>query len=255
MKQRSQKIRIVYKNRKLEISYFFRKKRNAEKTVLYLHGMGCSKEDFAQAFAEKSFEKYSLIALDFPGSGKTLYPEDCKLTLKDLEKITQLFLKKIKAKAPFFIIGHSMGGVVGLLLAEKMKKKVLGFVSVEGNMMPQDCFWSRKIAQQSLDEPGAALAEFKRRTFLSRPNAQACFDYSRSLVEYSDHGRLLQRFLGLEAPKVFVFGSKNTKELSYLKKLEKGGSQTVKISKAGHFPFRDNGKEYYEKVGEFLDQN
>ena len=43
------------------------------------------------------------------------------------------------------LIGHSMGGLVALLYSERYKKSVRALVSVEGNLVSDDCFFSRKV--------------------------------------------------------------------------------------------------------------
>ncbi|MBL4672615.1 MAG: alpha/beta hydrolase, partial [Arenicella sp.] len=45
------------------------------------------------------------------------------------------------------LLGHSMGGVVATILAERIPERVTCLVNIEGNMGSKDCFWSRKATQ------------------------------------------------------------------------------------------------------------
>jgi pimeloyl-ACP methyl ester carboxylesterase len=72
---------------------------------------------------------------------------------------------------------------------------------------------------------------------LNRANPRAYFDFSFQTVQYSDSGRLLERFLALPMPVHFVYGSRN-RGLSYLDQLRASHSVT-EIAEADHFPFYD----------------
>lgn len=48
-----------------------------------------------------------------------------------------------------WLLGHSMGGAVAVLAADRRPERVCGLISVEGNLTEQDCFWSRRIAAKT----------------------------------------------------------------------------------------------------------
>jgi pimeloyl-ACP methyl ester carboxylesterase len=80
--------------------------------------------------------------------------------------------------------------------------------------------------------------------------ARAFYDYSYSLVQHSDSSVLLDMFLSLHIPKLFVYGSENSK-LSYIPTLKKK-CETAEISKSHHFPQHDNPTEFYNRISEFI---
>jgi pimeloyl-ACP methyl ester carboxylesterase len=57
-------------------------------------------------------------------------------------------------------------------------------------------------------------------------------------VEYSDNGRLLNRFLSPPVAQHFVHGSKN-RHLSYRPALRDSSCRITEIANAGHFVFYD----------------
>lgn len=72
-----------------------------------------------------------------------------------------------------------------------------------------------------------------------------------SMVQLSDHGDLMDKFLGLPCPK--MFGEEN-RGLSYLGRLEKEGVELAMIEGSGHFPMYSNPVEMYRRITAFLDR-
>lgn len=51
-----------------------------------------------------------------------------------------------------WLLGHSMGGAVAVLAADRRPGRIRGIINVEGNLTEKDTFWSRRIAAKPLDE-------------------------------------------------------------------------------------------------------
>ncbi len=258
-------LEITYRGQPLHIGYFIRPGRR--ETILYLHGLGCSKDDFLGATTADELEAYALAAFDFPGFGHSSYHENMALGIDDLVEITDIFVSRLTLGDLVFV-GHSMGGLVALLYIEKYGEHVKGFISVEGNVASEDCFISREVTQYTRAEFRGAgfrnlrqkLSRLKNRGYQKYVNTlerysspQAIFDYSPSLVAYSDNGNLIQRFTQLEIPKVFIYGSEN-KGLSYIPHLRERGCEVVEVSKSDHFPFYDNPRDYYRAISNFMEK-
>ena len=255
---------ITYREKLFQIEYFFR--RGQKETILYLQGLGCSKNDFSGALNMRKLKDYTLVAFDFPGSGNSPYPPNTTLEIDDLVEITNIVVSKLNLDV-FFIIGHSMGGLVALLYAEKYPSHVKGFINVEGNLASEDCFFSRQLAsyepdaftrdifnklQQKLTlSSNKGINEYSRT--LHYASEKACHDYALPLVEYSDNGNLIHRFIELKIPKLFLYGSEN-QGLSYLPELKDCNCQLIEIPNSGHFPFHDNPQAFYQAISVFLNQ-
>ncbi len=257
------KLKITYHGQKIEIEYSLRHGKKG--TVLYLHGLGCSKSDFLGATEIESLQVYSLIALDFPGHGDTSYQE--KLGMDDLVEIVNLFNEKLNLN-DLILIGHSMGGLVALLLAEKYAKKVKIFINVEGNLKAEDCFFSSQVTEADFGIFEREIFQNFKHKLSSSENigfkkyaklleqhkpTKAFYDYCPSLVRYSNNGQLIDKFLSLKIPKLFVHGSENS-GLSYIPELNKNGCEVAEISDSNHFPHHDNPIEFYDVISNFLNK-
>jgi pimeloyl-ACP methyl ester carboxylesterase len=263
----SHKLDLVYNGHPLQIDYFIRQGQGDANTLVCLHGLGCSKHDFVEALNHTELKAYPLVAFDFPGCGNSPYPEDVTFGMDDLVELTHLVAMTLQLD-DVIIIGHSMGGLVALLYAEKYGEHVKGFINVEGNLASEDCFFSREVVLHSFDyfsktslkELKHRLANSPNRGFqkyaenLERASEKAYFDSSPSLVAYSEHGNLIQRFLALRAPKLFVYGSEN-RALSYLPALKASGCEMAEIPASNHFPFHDNPRAFYHAIAAFLERN
>ena len=254
---------IQYRGIPVQIAYFLRPRQ--EKSVLSLHGLGSSKNDFARALRVNALARYSLAAFDFPGCGNSPYPEDSAFNVDDLVEITHLLVCNLSL-INVILVGHSMGGLVSLLYAERYSKFVKALVNVEGNLAPRDCFFSRvvtgygpdgfteeafhKFRQQLAQSDKPGVREYAG-TLSKSANRKAYADYSRSLVQYCDNVDLLDKFITLAIPKLFIYGSEN-RQLPYLSEIEKGGCPLKEVPGSGHFPAYDNPQSYYAIIADFI---
>ena len=256
-------LEIIYQQQSFQIEYFVRP--GKEKTILFIHGLGCSKNDFSAALNIDELQEHTIAAFDFPGCGNSSYPEHLSLGMDDLVEITKLIVEKLSLER-FVVLGHSMGGLVALLYCLKYKEQVIGFINVEGNLASEDCFLSRKILQLSFTEfLETALPELKEKlsqsenigfrkyleTLEKYSSPKAYYDFCPSLVDYSDNGNLIQQFINLKIPKIFIYGSENS-SLSYIPLLKNEGCETTEIANSGHALFYDNPKGFYKAVSIFL---
>lgn len=72
-----------------------------------------------------------------------------------------------------------------------------------------------------------------------------------SMVDLSDHGDLLQRFLALPFPRMFVYGEQN-RALSYLPTLAEGAVELAETAHSGHWPMYSNATEMWSRIAQFV---
>jgi len=232
--------------------------------LVFLHGFGSSKEDYADVVQHEKLADHAVIAFDAPGCGAT--------TCADLDAISIPFLLAVAEQVlaahgidRCHLVGHSMGGLTALLLADRDPARVAGFVNIEGNVAPEDCFLSRQVVTHPHDDADTFLARFTERVGAARFYSARLFAASlphkvragavkpilESIVEVSDGGALLDRFLGLPLPTMFMYGEQNS-ALSYLQAMAESGVELARISHSGHFPMYANAPEMWARISDFV---
>ncbi len=226
--------------------------------LFFLHGLGCSKDSFENAWERSDFKGFSLLAPDLLGFGHSDKPTDFSYSLEDHARVCETVLRTFD-EPRLHIIAHSMGGAVGLLLADNILRQAETFVNVEGNLIGADCgFISRKATSVPYETFAKELfPEFQSRLetkdyqhlFLDGTAPLAFYRSAQSLVEWSDSGRLLKKFKRLKCKKAYFYGQRN----SGIKALDRlGPIKKRSISQSGHFPMNDNPDEFYAALHDFL---
>ena len=232
--------------------------------IVFLHGFGSTKEDYADVVRYAALEEHGILAYDAPGCGQTSCSDLSKISIPFLVDTAKAMLERY-AIDQFHLVGHSMGGLTALMLAHELPKRVLSFVDIEGNVAPEDCFLSRQIVEHADPNPDAFFDRFIARTHASRAYASALYASSlrhkvragavrgifSSMVELSDHGDLMTKFLGLPCPKMFMYGEDNA-DLTYLPSIERNGVRLAEIPNCGHFPMYSNPVRMWSAIADFL---
>jgi len=232
--------------------------------ILFLHGFGSTKEDYADIVRHGEFDGHAFAAYDAPGCGET--------TCADLEKVSIPFLMETAVAVAehlgferFHLVGHSMGGLTALMLSAQLPQRVLSFTDIEGNIAPEDCFLSRQIDQYPSDSATQFFEDFIERALHAPEYASAFYSSSlrhnvradavsgifKSMVHLSDHGDLMRKFLALPFPRMFMYGEQNS-SLSYLRHIEREGVELAEIPACGHFPMYSNPVVMWKAIGDFI---
>lgn len=220
--------------------------------ILFLHGFGSTKEDYADIARYSDFQDYGFLAYDAPGCGASQCGNLDKISIPFLVETARQMLAA-EGIDRFHLVGHSMGGLTALMLADAHPERILSFCNIEGNIAPEDCFLSRQIVEHADPDPDRFLEAFVERARMSPAFSSALFAASlhhkvragavrgifTSMVDLSDNAGLMQRFLGLPCPTMFMYGDQN-ETLSYLEHIEANGVLRAEISKCGHFPMYSN---------------
>ncbi|HPN12080.1 MAG TPA: alpha/beta hydrolase [Spirochaetota bacterium] len=257
MKQR--KITIRYNNGDYNLSIRYRK--NGGELVFFIHGLGCSQNNFNDAWHAEGLSRHSLVSLDLPGFGESSMADNFSCDMNAYAEICSDVLS-LFPEFRVHLVGHSMGGAIGILLTDMIHDRLVSFVNIEGNLIGRDCSASREKASVSFDDfktkqlPALILTtslsvEPGRRMwsqYLKMADKKGLYLSSRSLVRWSDSGLLLKKFKELDCKKVYIYGEANSflNVLTFL-----NGIQTVPISNSGHFPMNDNSEEFYNFLSDF----
>ncbi|MBK3511205.1 alpha/beta fold hydrolase [Pseudomonas sp. MF6747] len=231
--------------------------------IVFLHGFGSTKEDYADIVLHPAFDGHAVVAFDAPGCGESECADLSKICIPFLLETALQVLEHFDVER-FHLVGHSMGGLTALLLAHRFPERVLSFTDIEGNIAPEDCFLSRQIVDFPADDPDAFFSAFIHRTRQAPAYASALYSASlrhrvragavrgifASMVELSDHADLMGKFLGLPCPTMFMYGEQNA-TLSYLPHIQANGVRLAPIAQCGHFPMYSNPAAMWRQIADF----
>jgi len=232
--------------------------------VVFLHGFGSTKEDYLDIACQPAFTGRPFLAYDAPGCGETRCEDLPGISIPFLVTTAQAVLDHAGIRR-FHLVGHSMGGLTALMLAHQEPDRVLSFTDIEGNLAPEDCFLSRQILSHPRDEDGGFLDDMAERARRSCSSSSALFAAGlrhkvrpgavrgifQSMVDLSDRGDLMPKFLALPCPRMFMYGDENS-TLSYLAKLAAGSVELAEIPHSGHWPMYANPVAMWERLAAFV---
>jgi len=234
--------------------------------VVFLHGFGSTKEDYADFARQAPFSGRGFLAYDAPGCGDTQCADLSAVSVPFLVRTAEAVVRRAGIER-FHLVGHSMGGLTALLLADRNPGRVLSLVDIEGNLAPEDCFLSRQIADHPGQDAEKFLDDFADRAGRAGTSSSALYAASvrhkvragavrgifESMVDLSDHGDPMRRVLSLPFPRMFLYGQENA-SLSYLRQLETHGVQLAEIPASGHWPMYANPVAMWERIATFVDR-
>ncbi|WP_120521639.1 alpha/beta fold hydrolase [Arthrobacter celericrescens] len=231
--------------------------------TVFLHGFGSTKEDYADFAVHPAVAGRPFFAYDAPGCGESGCDDLGRISIPFLVD-TALAALDARGIGRFHMVGHSMGGLTALVLADQVPERVASFVDIEGNVAPEDCFLSRQILLHPNDDPEEFFAGFVARNYSAphyssrlyaasvrhKVRAGAVRGIFESMVDLSDNAGLMERFLGMPCPRMFMYGEQN-RTLSYLPHLAARGVELAEIPYSAHWPMYSNPVAMWERIATF----
>jgi len=243
-----------------------------QKSIVFVHGFGASKETFLEAFSHEKFRSFSMLATDLIGFGDSDKPASFSYLMKDqaniLERTIDLF-----GLDRFHLVAHSMGGIIGIEMGEMIPDRLCSFVNVEGNITAEDCTMSkrvaemgeeyftrqgfkklkRSIAQEAKNNQSKPLEDYLKSLVKATP--KSLYKSSVSTVHESNFGDLLTRFVKLPFYKCYIYGENNKGVFPAEDLLRTKGIPLFYVSKSGHSMMKENPKEFYDVVLRIIKQS
>ena len=221
--------------------------------VFYVHGLGESGLSFEGLLAAPELASFHQVAPDMPGYGRSAWPEHAPSIDETVDDLAAFWRRR--GEPPAVVVGHSLGGVLGQLLAERHPDLVLALVDVDGNKAGADAVFSGRAAAESLEAFVATGFERLREAVYRagrRERAQRGYyaslrladprvfhRHSVDLVALSHGEDLARRLAALPMPKYYVAGAPGGASARSLDLLRHAGVPTIAIAPAGHWPFLD----------------
>ncbi|MGW4350501.1 alpha/beta fold hydrolase [Nocardia sp. NPDC004582] len=240
-------------------------RRASDNLIVFMHGLGCSKEAFDDAFERPELDRYSILTFDFPGHGSSVGLPESSYSLEKYAAFAANAIDQVRPKK-LTIVGHSMGGAVAVLLCDgnKFDNRLRALINVEGNLISEDCgIVSRGIAGQTWTEfhSRGHNGFLERLSVDSSPAGKAWYEWSRrchpvalhamsrELVQWSDSGKLIEIYHKI--PNSYYLCGDITNPLSYLAPCLPRDRNLV-VHGSGHFPMIDNADQFYGFIGDIL---
>lgn len=238
--------------------------------VVWLHGLGESSLCFAEISRHPALARFRHRLVDLPGYGRSPWPAEAYRLDEAATAIAEWLAPE---KKPSVLIGHSMGGVLAMLVAERAPTQVRAVVNVDGNLSLGDCSFSGKAAAFALDtfiaqgfdslrdavyEGGAgdALGNAALRGYYASmrfADPRVFHRHALDLVELSTPEDLAVRLARLIPPALYLAGSPDGASPRSKELLAKTVARWQAIEPAGHWPFIDRPDDFAAAVASFLE--
>jgi len=234
-------------------------------TIVPIHGLGGSKDYWQPIHNYPELVQYSILIPDLTGFGDSQpAPKSFKYTMKEQAQAVKALIDAIPIKGDILLIPHSMGGPIGIYLAELLGSRVKGIIYCEGNIDFNDCFGSNLvITNYTFDEYAKTgfnkdLEGMEKRGYppsvvasQAKAGSTTMYRSSEDLVKVSKEDKLASELKVLNVPTVVIYGEKN-KGLWTSEKKMAALFPLVYIPGAGHVMMGDNPDTFYSKVTKFI---
>lgn len=242
----------------------------ARPPLLFVHGLGESGLCFERIVEHPKLACFDCVVVDLPGYGRSAWT-DRVASLEQLADHLAVWVGASFRRCPPVLVGHSMGGVVALLAAERHPDAFRAVVDVDGNKSTEDCAFSGRAAKLSLAEfVGGGfdamiddifeqgLSEAAHRGYyasLRLCDPRAYHAHSLELVGLSEGGKLAKRLAALGRPKIYVAGKPGGACERSLELLREADVPTSVIAPSGHWPFLDQPEAFADVLAAFLERH
>lgn len=122
---------------------------NGEKILLCFHGYSQTSSVFS--FIEKKIENdFTIIAIDFPFHGKTIWNEGLNFTADTLMEIINQIINELSLpKTKMYLLGFSMGGRIALSMMQQIPDKIEKLLLIAPDGMKVN-IWYRFATQNKI---------------------------------------------------------------------------------------------------------
>ena len=222
---------------------------NGDKEVVFLHGWGGSINSFSFISKDLNFS-YKALFVDFPPFGDSEEPKET-LTIFDYADMVQQIMEREGFKRPL-MVGHSFGGRVAIILANKNLADGLILTASAGMKVRHGIKYYYKIYKHKLckrfglkSSGGSSdykmLSQNMKKTFINIVNT--------NLEKYA---------INIGVPCVLVWGKKDKDTPFYMaKKLNKliKESEIIAYKHCGHFCYLEKYAEFVAIINSFSKSN
>lgn len=198
--------------------------------LVYLHGLGDHGRSFEPIAAHERLASFRHLVPDLPGHGNSVPAARPTPLVAFADHFARFVLARLER--PVTLIGHGLGAVIALLVAERHERLVQAVVDIEGPKSADDC---------------GSLSTAGRPT-----DARVFCAWARELVDHAVDGMLAARLGALPMPTLFVSGKGGNTSPRSLDLLAEAGVVVVEMPSEGPAPFIRDPQAFAAILGDFL---
>jgi len=252
---RQEHLKVPFRGTLLDVAVCLEE--NGPDWIFCIHGLQSNSKLFGNLLCQPFLQGYSKIAVDLIGFGQSAKPHGFSYAVEDQAAVVQGVFPLLKISRAI-IIGHSLGGMIGVLLLDPLSEILQGFINMEGNLQYADCGVSKEVANSDYANfRGNIYREFKAKVAGESPQRavwledipdHVFYKSSQSIVEWSKSEKLKALFGSARCPCLFIYGERNSDKCLAVPK----PIPSLQINNAGHFMLMDNPQDTYACLKNFL---
>ena len=227
--------------------------------IVWIHGLGESSTSFEPVIAR--MPSFAHVLVDLPGYGRSPWPEQAP----SLDDVADQLARWVPADAT--LVGHSMGGVLATLVAERTVVRAV--VDVDGNLSAGDCTFSSRVTPYSLaDFCAHGFTALREQIYLDGVTQPALRGYfaaltvtspavfyrqANDLVALAMGGTLAPRLAALRVPTMFITGGLPDAICAESRALlDRHGVRWLAIEPSGHWVYVDQPDRFAAELAHFI---
>lgn len=230
--------------------------------IVWIHGLGESSVSFDPI--ARRIGGFTHVLPDLPGYGRSPWG----YAPMGLEAQAARLATWLGERPPAIVIGHSMGGVLATMIAERTRVRAV--IDIDGNISRADCMYSGPASIFTADDFvnhgfQAMRDEIYRNGLEDLPlrgyHAALCYAspavyhrHATDLVAMSEREDLAPRFAKLNVPALFIAGVPDGISPASRLMLERAGVRWVGIEPAGHWVYLDQPDKFIAALHELFEE-
>lgn len=232
----------------------------------FIHGFADSSTCFEEMSTDPITKEFNTYIIDLPGFGQSTYDAN----LHCLEKIHLVIIKlieKFSHDKETYIIGHSIGATIAVLIAHELKNNVRYLINIDGLLLEDyqkesslshannytDCesfknFMIKKLSCISIGDP--FLPRYINN--IKQTDAYILHEWSKASIKILKDNNIFDIFNNLNCTKKYLFGSNSINKTSSKITTENhilSEVELMELQNIGHWPMLENPKNLMMMIG------